>query len=69
MFNILLTIFVWAAVGLFVARLVSAHVCAHYAIAGSTYELRTNLFNQGLMLLLKMSLCLANVVKPAVILL
>ena len=39
MFNILLSVFVCAAVSLFFAWLVSAHVSAPYVVAGITYEL------------------------------
>ena len=68
-FNIPLSIFVFAAASLFLAWVVSVHDSAPYVIARSMHELYTCLFKHVPMLSLKMSRCLSNVDHPAVILL
>ena len=50
-FSILLSIYVSAAASLFFAWMVSAHVSAPYAIAGSTHELQTCSFKHVIIII------------------
>ena len=63
MLSILLSILVCAAASLLCACLVSVQVSAPYVIAGSTQELYTCLFRQLARLLLKISWCLALILR------